>query len=437
MGTRPVPIQTPVDNGDLFASSIESIEKSVYALRSEIETLTMIKNMSLIHYEQYRNDYEQLRELKAQLSRALSMSVQNGGQISQSVPKEVPIQVKTEEVPKSEALYHKELAYMCDSNYGDAYRNAFKLKYTLCADSLICAIAFNADGSLFTFSDSKRLFLIVSSDGSLLRAAEIPEKYRISDSLDNNFPRAIGFSYNSSIIAVAINSNILLYNTQNLQFVGCLEGHTKDVSSLAFNKNSNGLISGGFDGTICIWDLDKKALVNKKSFPKLEQQNSQQDGIICSVAISHEESYVAIGFMGGVFAISDMELSSPPGQIKAHDEILQSISISHQDTMLATVSRDKTIKLWSLKGITSCSKTLKGHTDFVLSASFSPNDALLATSSKDETIKIWDLKKGDNIATLTSHKNTIFQVLHHPTDNALISCSGDGLVCYWEYKLPN
>jgi WD40 repeat protein len=112
------------------------------------------------------------------------------------------------------------------------------------------------------------------------------------------------------------------------------------------------------------------------------------------------------------------------------------LSVSAKDDTIATVSQDHTAKIWVIRGVASCKHTLKGHTDFVLTVAFSPMAPIVITGGKDQALKMWHEKTGDCLCTVAAHRNTLFEVDHHPTQNSFVSCSGDGVVCLWDYVLP-
>ena len=74
--------------------------------------------------------------------------------------------------------------------------------------------------------------------------------------------------------------------------------------------------------------------------------------------------------------------------------------------MLATVSRDKTARLWD-PATGKRLRTLTGHDGEVLGVAFSPDGRLLATASSDDTARLWDPATGKRLRTLTGHADTV------------------------------
>jgi WD40 repeat protein len=69
---------------------------------------------------------------------------------------------------------------------------------------------------------------------------------------------------------------------------------------------------------------------------------------------------------------------------------------------LASGSRDKTVKLWSVelqKEVT----TLQGHSYAVNSVAFSPDGKYLASGSYDKTVKLWSVELQVKVATLQGY----------------------------------
>ncbi len=82
----------------------------------------------------------------------------------------------------------------------------------------------------------------------------------------------------------------------------------------------------------------------------------------------------------------------------AHGDSIFAITVSHDGRLAATVSADKSAKVWSLADGKPLHH-LEGHTDYVLAAAFSPGADRLATGGDDEEIKIWNLETGKKVSS--------------------------------------
>ena len=75
---------------------------------------------------------------------------------------------------------------------------------------------------------------------------------------------------------------------------------------------------------------------------------------------------------------------------------------------------------------------LEGHQNLVRTMSFHPDGKLLASGSRDGTLKLWDMDTLKLRATVTND-NLPFQVLQFaPNGRVLASGSTDGKVLLWD-----
>ena len=77
---------------------------------------------------------------------------------------------------------------------------------------------------------------------------------------------------------------------------------------------------------------------------------------------------------------------------------------------------------------------MKGHTDCIFYIDFDYQNKLLASCSKDFTIKLWSTKDFTEVATLESHSNDVTCVAFDPFKSRLASCSADQTVKIWNTK---
>ena len=84
---------------------------------------------------------------------------------------------------------------------------------------------------------------------------------------------------------------------------------------------------------------------------------------------------------------------------KAIRKTIDSVVFSADGQMLASASRDKTIRVWdALTG--KHKKTLNGHTAPVNGAAFSPDGRTIVSWSNDQTIRLWGVSTGEVKKTL-------------------------------------
>jgi WD40 repeat protein/serine/threonine protein kinase len=76
--------------------------------------------------------------------------------------------------------------------------------------------------------------------------------------------------------------------------------------------------------------------------------------------------------------------------------------------------------------------TLKGHTAWVGSVAYSPDSKRLASISRDKTAKVWDAETGQEFLTLKGQTGGFGSVVFSPDGKRLASASGDQTVKVWD-----
>jgi U3 small nucleolar RNA-associated protein 13 len=118
---------------------------------------------------------------------------------------------------------------------------------------------------------------------------------------------------------------------------------------------------------------------------------------------------------------------------QAHEKDINVVAVAPNDSLIATGSQDKTVKLFKAADLTLVT-TLKGHRRGVWDVSFSPYDRVVATGSGDKTIKLWSLNDYSCVRTFQGHLASVLRVRFLTSGLQLVSSGADGLVKLWTVR---
>ncbi|CAN8269055.1 unnamed protein product [Cochlearia groenlandica] len=125
-------------------------------------------------------------------------------------------------------------------------------------------------------------------------------------------------------------------------------------------------------------------------------------------------------------------------ELHGHEDDVRGICVC-ADENIATSSRDRTIRVWSLdpsdKRKYSPSTILLGHTSFVGPLAWIPAneeypDGRLVSGSMDTSVMVWNLVNGESIQTLNGHKMQVTGVTVD-NDDEIVSSSVDQTLKRW------
>ena len=101
-----------------------------------------------------------------------------------------------------------------------------------------------------------------------------------------------------------------------------------------------------------------------------------------------------------------------------HSHWVRTVCFSSDGRMLASGSRDKTIKLWEIKNegekqTGKCLKTLSAHEHSVWSVKFKDSSTLVS-GGQDNTIRVWNVETLQETKVIKAHGHTVNSLSFSP-----------------------
>jgi U3 small nucleolar RNA-associated protein 13 len=311
-------------------------------------------------------------------------------------------------------------------------------------------IAMDAEHSLsFLSLDQKRLLhverTIVGHNDEILDLVALP----CSGGDDSKI------SYNR--VAVATNSpQVRIFDATRHNF-SCdvvLDGHTATVLSIDASPCGRFLSTTGKDKTMRMWHLDSKvcvgiatghteaigatALSRKVGRYEVSGKAARNGGGAFCMTASRDRT-LKKWCLPGATELEEAAMSQTPvelrvhASVRAHEKDINIVSVAPNDSLVATGSQDKTVKLWRSTDL-RLEGTLKGHKRGVWDCQFSPHDRVIATGSGDRTVKLWSLADYSCVRTFQGHTASALRVRFLSSGLQLMSSGADGLIKLWTIR---
>ncbi len=285
---------------------------------------------------------------------------------------------------------------------------------------------------------------IVGHNGEILDLSVIP----------GNKEQTVAVATNSSqvrIFGVADASESNEHAHAALSPRGILDGHTAIVLSLDASPCGRYLATAGKDKTMRIWNVPARtcvalatghteavgsvALSNKIGCYDVGGKSAENGAGAFAVTASKDRTLKVWPLPGSaVLDRSDEEITLQARlSIRAHEKDINIVSVAPNDSLIATGSQDKTVKLWRSSDL-ALHGTLKGHKRGVWDCQFSHHDRVLATGSGDRTVKLWSIADCSCVRTFQGHMSSVLRVRFLGTGLQLLSSGSDGLIKLWTIR---
>jgi WD40 repeat protein len=250
---------------------------------------------------------------------------------------------------------------------------------------------------------------------------------------------SVAFSPDARILASGSgykdkNNHIKLWDVGSGQEISTIKGHTGGASSVAFSPDGKTLASDKSD-TIKLWDVSTtQEISHLRGHSTRGIYLTQQDvyiELIYSLAFSPDSKILASGSKDCTVKLWEVSTGREIICLRGHTKYINSVAFSPDGKILASGSKDKTTKLWNVSTGQEII-TLREHLYGVSSVAFSPDGKTLASGGGDSSIRLWDVHTGQEVSTIKGHSAFITSVAFSADGRTLASSSGDKTIKLWD-----
>jgi WD40 repeat protein/tRNA A-37 threonylcarbamoyl transferase component Bud32 len=283
--------------------------------------------------------------------------------------------------------------------------------------------------------------------------------------------RSIAFSPNGEQIASGSglslepyrkgDNSVKVWNAASGQEIHTMNGHTDEVTCVAFSRDGTQIVSSSLDRTIRVWDAKSGREIAKhteqfgtiesvaftpngqgilvgnqnRSLRVIDAANGQDirsmPGLARIIAFSRDGRKTVGAISGGALRVWNSSSSGIFLDLKGHSGKITGLAFDSDCTKIVSSSWDRTVKIWDATKPQG-PRTLSGHSNTVTGVIVSVDGKRIVSSSYDKTIKIWDATSGEVLHTLPEQPDHVWGLAISADGKRIASAGSDKLVRVWE-----
>ncbi|KAH3679327.1 hypothetical protein WICMUC_001067 [Wickerhamomyces mucosus] len=236
--------------------------------------------------------------------------------------------------------------------------------------------------------------------GQLLVYEWQSESYILKQQGHFDSTNALAYSPDGSrIVTASDDGKIKIWDIVSGFCLATFEEHTSAVTAVKFAKKGQVMFSSSLDGTVKAWDLIRYR--NFRTFVSTERIKynalavDPSGEVICASSLDTYEIYI--------WSVQTAQLVDT---LAGHTGPVSCLAFGVENSVLASASWDKTIRVWSLFGRSQHVEPFEVNSD-VLAIAMRPDSKEVAVSTLHGQIQFWDIENAKQSGNIDGRKDII------------------------------
>jgi WD40 repeat protein len=217
------------------------------------------------------------------------------------------------------------------------------------------------------------------------------------------------------------------YDTRKVECVYRL--HDSAIRTIALNEGY--CVTGSDDTYLRVWPIDFSDYI-------LE---AQHEGPVISVNVSQDGLKLAVGTSNGTVGILDVTTHAYKNLLRSHADTIYSLTIDRERFQFATVSGDRTIRVWSMETLEQLFE-FDSSDEQARALAFQPSGShvsggtnaphVLACGFDSGCVRIFQVSTTEMSHEYQQHRGPVLQILFSPDGRHMYSAGDDGHICVYD-----
>ena len=219
---------------------------------------------------------------------------------------------------------------------------------------------------------------------------------------------------------------LYIYDILSMECVMEKQAHDKEIWRLISKDNT--ITTCSSDKTVRFWQISRSKKKQTMTVKLVDTFNLNDEALDMRYTPNGKQLAVALldSTIGVFYADSRKFMFS----LYAHKLPVTSIDISDDSALLASVSSDKTVKIWGMD-YGNCHKSLIAHEKAALVVRFVPETHFFFTAGKDGIVKYWDGDAKSLILQLQGHCGDIWDMIVSSEGDFIMTTGSDLSLRIW------